>query len=85
MSIEHFCNIGQDHSMTFNQCFIVSQFQTINFIQMKSLTFILFTQVSDSGPHGPLVLLNSGTASMTSPTFSQIVESHGLYWRHLVM
>ena len=53
-----FCNIGQDHSMTFNQCLsIVQQFQTIRFIQMMSLTFGLFTQVSGSGPHGPLVII----------------------------
>ena len=34
---------------------IVEQFQTIRFIQMMSLTFGLFTQVSGSGPLGPLV------------------------------
>ena len=33
-----------------------SQFQTIRFVQM-GLTFGLFTQVSDSRPHGPLVSL----------------------------
>ena len=32
-------------------------FQTVRFIQMMSLTFGLFTQVSGSGPLGPLVLL----------------------------
>ena len=31
-------------------------FQTVRFIQMMSLTFGLFTQVSGSGPLGPLVL-----------------------------
>ena len=31
------------------------KFQTIRFVQMMSLTFGLFTQVSDSGSHGPLV------------------------------
>ena len=35
---------------------IVYQFQTVKFIQMMSLTFGLFTQVSGSGPLGPLVL-----------------------------
>ena len=34
---------------------IVYQFQTVKFIQMMSLTFGLFTQVSGSGPLGPLV------------------------------
>ena len=34
---------------------IVKQFQTVRFIQMMSLTFGLFTQVSGSGPLGPLV------------------------------
>ena len=34
---------------------IVYQFQTVRFIQMMSLTFGLFTQVSCSGPLGPLV------------------------------
>ena len=34
---------------------IVQQFQTVRFIQMMSLTFGLFTQVSGSGPLGPLV------------------------------
>ena len=37
---------------------IVYQFQTVKFIQMMSLTFGLFTQVSDSGPLGPLVDFN---------------------------
>ena len=34
---------------------IVYQFQTVRFIQLMSLTFGLFTQVSGSGPLGPLV------------------------------
>ena len=34
---------------------IVYQFQTVRLIQMMSLTFGLFTQVSGSGPYGPLV------------------------------
>ena len=34
---------------------IVKQFQTVRFIQVMSLTFGLFTQVSGSGPLGPLV------------------------------
>ena len=33
----------------------IGMFQTVRFIQMMSLTFGLFTQVSDSGPLGPLV------------------------------
>ena len=36
---------------------IVYQFQTVRFIQMMSLTFGLFTQVSGSGPLGPLVTI----------------------------
>ena len=36
---------------------IVYQFQTVKFIQMMSLTFGLFTQVSGSGPLGPLVFV----------------------------
>ena len=34
---------------------IVYQFEIVKFIQMMSLTFGLFTQVSGSGPLGPLV------------------------------
>ena len=33
----------------------IGMFQTVRFIQMMSLTFGLFTQVSGSGPLGPLV------------------------------
>ena len=44
---------------------IVRQFQTIRFIQMISLTFGLFTQVSDSGPHGLLVCLYKERFSLT--------------------
>ena len=40
---------------------IVQQFQTVRFIQMMSLTFGLFTQVSGSGPLGPLVFFVSHT------------------------
>ena len=36
----------------------IGMFQTVRFIQMMSLTFGLFTQVSDSGPLGPLVYDN---------------------------
>ena len=36
---------------------IVYQFQTVRFIQNMSFTFGLFTQVSSSGPLGPLVWL----------------------------
>ena len=35
----------------------IGMFQTVRFIQMMSLTFGLFTRVSDSGPLGPLVVL----------------------------
>ena len=38
---------------------IVQQFQTVKFIQMMSLTFGLFTQVSGSGPLGPLVFFTN--------------------------
>ena len=34
----------------------IGMFQTVRFIQMMSSTFGLFTQVSGSGPLGPLVL-----------------------------
>ena len=33
----------------------IGMFQIVRFIQMMSLTFGLFTQVSSSGPLGPLV------------------------------
>ena len=33
----------------------IGMFQTVRFIQMMSLTFGLFTQMSGSGPLGPLV------------------------------
>ena len=36
---------------------IVKQFQTVRFIQMMSLTFGLFNQVSGLGPLGPLVIM----------------------------
>ena len=41
----------------FGQCDsnFIGKFQTVRFIQMMSLTFGLFTQVSGSGPLGPLV------------------------------
>ena len=35
----------------------IGMFQTVRFIQMMSLTSGLFTQVSDSGPLGPLVYI----------------------------
>ena len=38
----------------------IGMFQTVKFIQMMSLTFGLFTQVSGSGPLGPLVIWSSG-------------------------
>ena len=37
----------------------IGMFQTVRFIQMMSLTFGLFTQVSGSGPLGPLVFSKS--------------------------
>ena len=37
----------------------IGMFQTVRFIQMMSLTFGLFTQVSGSGPLGPLVSFKS--------------------------
>ena len=40
---------------------ILYQFQTVKFIQMMSLTFGLFTQVSGSGPLGPLVVFRFTT------------------------
>ena len=42
---------------------IVYQFQTVKFIQIMSLTFGLFTQVSGSGPLGPLVTKDSAVKS----------------------
>ena len=36
----------------------IGMFQTVRFMQMMSLTFGLFTQVSSSGPLGPLVYIN---------------------------
>ena len=44
---------------------IVYQFQTVKFIQMMSLTFGLFTQVSGSGPLGPFVFLRYNKISKT--------------------
>ena len=38
----------------------IGMFQTVRFIQMMSLTFGLFTQVSGSGPLGPLVIFSFG-------------------------
>ena len=43
---------------------IVYQFQTVRFIQMMSLTFGLFTQVSGSGFLGPLVWPSTEIAKM---------------------
>ena len=40
-----FCNIGQDHSLTFNRC--LSKFDSFKL----SGLFSLFTQVNDSGPY----------------------------------
>ena len=48
---------------------IVYQFQTVKFIQMMSLTFGLFTQVSGSGPLGPLVFILYFTKKDEDPPF----------------
>ena len=51
------CNRGQDHLLTF--ILTVSNYQVYSKFMM-SLTFVLFTQVSNSGPHachGPLASL----------------------------
>ena len=45
----------------------IGMFKTVRFIQMMSLTFGLFTQVSDSGPLGPLVC---NGASCLGPSFT---------------
>ena len=44
---------GQGHSLTLVKCH--SDFK------VKCLTYGLYTQVSDSGPHGPLVFVLSNT------------------------
>ena len=41
-------------------------FQTVRFIQMMSLTFGLFTQVSGLGPLGPLVFSSQPTVALSS-------------------
>ena len=46
-------------------------FQTVRFIQTMSLTFGLFTQVSGSGPLGPLVQM----MSLTFGLFTQVSGS----------
>ena len=51
---------------------IVYQFQTVKFIQMMSLTFGLFTQVSGSGPLGPLVSLTSSLRSQLVKCFTTL-------------
>ena len=48
---------------------VVKQFQTVRFIQMMSLTFGLFTQVSGSGPLGPLVFLISQQNLVLTPHY----------------
>ena len=51
---------------------IVYQFQTVKFIQMMSLTFGLFTQVSGSGPLGPLVQIEKyGEYRISTPKMSK--------------
>ena len=47
-----FCIKCQDHPLT--SVSNILTVLTVRFVQMMSLTFGLFTQVSDSGPHGPL-------------------------------
>ena len=49
----------------------IGMFQTVRFIEMMSLTFGLFTQVSGSGPLGPLV-------QMISLTFGLFTQVSGL-------
>ena len=46
---------------------ILYQFQTVKFIQMMSLTFGLFTQVSGSGPLGPLVCKKPYDKNVVTP------------------
>ena len=53
---------------------IVYQFQTVRFIEMMSLTFGLFTQVSGSGPLGPLVFIYNNNNSKYHFTTSKITK-----------
>ena len=59
-------------------CLIVCQFQTIRFIQIMSLTFRLFTQVSDSGPHGRLLIfdLHLDAKVVVSLAISALISIH---------
>ena len=51
-----FCIRGQHYPLNHNQCLSrILTVSTIRFVPMMSFTFGLFTYVSDSGPHGPLV------------------------------
>ena len=55
---------------------IVYQFQTVRFIQMMSLTFGLFTQVSGSGPLGPLVSVTCHLSQGLTLLHSEQSELH---------
>ena len=73
---------------------IVYQFQTVKFIQMMSLTCGLFTQVSGSGPLGPLVIKpsafyktaeicrNKTLEEITLPYGNTIVQVYAPTFRH---
>ena len=58
---------------------ISNTLQTIRFIQMMSLTFGLFTQVSESKPYDPLVyeLQQPEAAVMTVSLSVEIITTHG--------
>ena len=63
---------------------IVYQFQTVRFIQMMSLTFGLFTQVSSSGPLGPLVFngnLSEISQLLLSPNNPSYLDHDTAYCR----
>ena len=55
---------------------IVYQFQTIRFIQMMSLTIGLFTQVSGSGPLGPLVIISHYVACKDYHNMNTVMADH---------
>ena len=64
---------------------IVYQFQTVKFIQMMSLTFGLFTQVSGSGPLGPLVSLCKmiGNTEVYSYTLNYLtLNNYSIYFNN---
>ena len=55
---------------------IVYHFQTVRFIQMMSLTFGLFTQMSGSGPLGPLVSSGGHLVYRSGTILAILVGSH---------